>query len=455
MSNTMFLFEGAAAGTSATVGNTGASVINKAGGTQFFTNAAAAHGTCGLEITTTTASQYNIARFLAAAANNQQSGSFVFSYAGAGTGGVVTADSTICKVRQNVSETGVISFNIRNVSGTDKFRIVDASSNALATGTELSVTPNTKYRATWVLTGGSTTAGVVTVRLRNFSDDSLIGTFSSTTANLTANTPNGAEWGCISANQSGLVVRIDDIQINDGGNTELAAYTPPSNVAPVVPPIATQLVTPGATVTITPGATDSDGTVTGHAWSWVYPSSGAPTLSGATSATVSFTAGAVGSVYILQYIATDNGGASSSPALAEVRVPSSAATVGSLYIDSVGGWTRTGGSTDGEATGDDSDSTYLTSPTLSTTETKTRNRFKPVVNRDYGSVTVRLNKTDSGSANVTVRIFSTPTSTTVIDSYTITPTTTITDYPHTLSSSALAALGTDWSGISIEVGATT
>jgi len=205
------LFEGATAGTSATTANSGASVVNKGGGTSVFSAAAASHGNCGLEFVTTATGQYNIARFLANASNVQMAFSGVFAI-----GASFTADTTIGAIRQATSDTFVCRFNVNSANA---FRVVDSGLTNVSGGS-FTLTPGTKYRIEVLLTGGSTTAGVITARLYTAAGSTALNTWTSTTANLHAGTPNGAEIGCCSSNQA-ATIRWDDLQFNDGASVEI------------------------------------------------------------------------------------------------------------------------------------------------------------------------------------------------------------------------------------------
>lgn len=219
-----YLFEGAAAGTATTAANTGANLVNKGGGTQTFTAGAAAHGSCGIEIATTASGQYNIARFLANAAAAKMAASFVFSYTGGGTGGANTADMALAKIRQSSSDVAVIFYR---VSAADKFYVTDSGSTAISSaGLQVQLVPGTQYRVETVLDQGAST---VTVELWSTAPTpTLLGTWSSTGANLTAFTPNGIELGNVSSNVA-ITLRFDDLQLNDGATSRIGAYNPASN----------------------------------------------------------------------------------------------------------------------------------------------------------------------------------------------------------------------------------
>ena len=172
---------------------------------------------------------------------------------------------------------------------------------------------------------------------------------------------------------------------------------PPVNSAPTVDAGTNQNVTSGATVGLSATASDTDGSISGYSWSFVYPTSGAPTLTGATTQTPSFTAGAAGSLYVLQCQVTDNGGATATDTV-EIRVPKST-DFATLPMDgvAVGAWTRAGAaSTDGAALADSDDSTYTESPDFTASTQTEEYRLEPIVARDSLTFTVRGLQTAAG-----------------------------------------------------------
>lgn len=230
-----YLMEGASAGTAATAALLGDTpytdaqgvtqhtvIINKAGGSQVFTAAAAAHGACGLEFVTTAANQYDIARFLldGGAKNTKIAFSGVFSYLGTGTSNASTADTTVGGIRQSVGDGLAVRFQI---DAADKFRALDFDSAAIsAANLRYQLVPGTKYRVEVV---ADQVAKSVTVNLYTFADATLRATWASTTAGLGANPFTGGEFGVVSSNQA-MTVRWDDLQFNDGATTAIGDYSP-------------------------------------------------------------------------------------------------------------------------------------------------------------------------------------------------------------------------------------
>jgi hypothetical protein len=220
-----------------------------------------------------------------------------------------------------------------------------------------------------------------------------------------------------------------------------------ANASPTGSITANQNVAASAAVTATVSASDSDGTIASYAWTYVSASStGSPTLSGSSTATVGFTAGAVGNLYTLQCIVTDNGGATAT-FTTEVRVPTTSTTPVPLAINAteVGTWTITGGSsTDGAALADASDSTYLESPTATGVEATSRTRLQPMTVRSALTITERLALDTAGSVTVQVRLFE---GSTERQEWTVVPTTSIADYACAVTTPGAI---TDWGNLWVE-----
>lgn len=90
---------------------------------------------------------------------------------------------------------------------------------------------------------------------------------------------------------------IDSIALRTGSDYTGLIGPLSAPPAPVANAGLHQTVLTGSTVNLN-GSASTD--ATSYAWSFIYPSSGAPTLTGANTATPSFTAGTAGSIYALQ-----------------------------------------------------------------------------------------------------------------------------------------------------------
>lgn len=229
-----------------------------------------------------------------------------------------------------------------------------------------------------------------------------------------------------------------------------------ANAAPTGSITGNQNVSAGATVNASVSVSDPDGTIASYAWSYVSASStGSPTLTGASTAAVSFTAGSAGNLYTLQCVATDNGGATLTQTT-EVRVPITGSTTGvPLAFDGtndVGSFTIVGGSsTDGAALADASDATYLeTGVALSASAQSSRFRLQPSAARTTFAIPLRL-ATDTGTGNAIVKLYEGSTLRKTFTTQAITS--TITDYTFTVDSTTIAAI-VDWGNLLVEIGFT-
>lgn len=180
--------------------------------------------------------------------------------------------------------------------------------------------------ATWYRVSGEVdgSSGSYTVRLRQGSDDSLIGTpLSGANAGMVG-TITAARLGINGTVAAALVIDVDQIGFDDGVLTEM----PPSITAasPIADAGAHQAVLPGATVQLDGTASTN---TTSYTWSFLWPASGAPSLTDATTATPSFTAGPAGSVYTLQLVAS-NGAQTDTATVNVAVVPSLTEDTGDL-----------------------------------------------------------------------------------------------------------------------------
>jgi len=233
-------------------------------------------------------------------------------------------------------------------------------------------------------------------------------------------------------------------------NENSAAYVGPYGTPPVAGAGANQDVAASVTVNLSGTATDADGTVTSTVWTFDYPTSGAPSLTGGTTLTPSFTSGSAGNLYILRLTATDNDTFTHFDTM-EVRVPLGGA-VDSLPLagagTGAGSWSNVGGAgSEGEAMADGSDATYVQSSTLSGTPQLRRFRVQPSDIRATSNVEVRM-ATDTGTGNTTVRLYQ---GATLRQTWTQAITTTITTYSFALSGGTITAIGSDWGDLYIEV----
>lgn len=231
------------------------------------------------------------------------------------------------------------------------------------------------------------------------------------------------------------------------------ADAPDFNAAPTVTLPGPVTATAGQQVQISATVADPDGDPITTSWTVVAAeSSDTPTLTGASTATVSLTAPAAGNVVVLRCTVTDSGGKTAS-ATTEVRVPlagSAAITPLPIPVTIVSGAiTRSGvAASDGAALGDADDTTYLeTGPTTSTQVSRVR--LRPAVSRSVLSIDVRFSAaTDTQgvtpSTTATVKLLDAGT---VRQSWTVTAGATAA--PSTLTVTTPSAI-TDWGGLYLQ-----
>lgn len=415
------------------------SVVSLGAGTGIYSTAAAATGTTGARITNAAGTDALIRLPLAAAASTSLSGSVMVKVPSA-------AASNNALIIPRFASGSTCFFFLTTTGALEFWRTISTFEATILSAA--SVVAGTYYRITWVINAAT---GAYTIKIYNgASSTTALNTVSGTASAFTST----AAFASVQLQAGGVstakTVDFDALIVDDGGTSEIV---PAANVLPSVSLTANQNVSAGATVTATATATDSDGSIASYAWTVVGASStSTPTLTGASTATVTLTAPAAGNLVTLQCVVTDNSGGTAT-ATTEVRVPlAGATTVRPLALAATGAaWTNTGGAaSDGAALADGSDTTYLESPSLTSTESARRVRLQPVNTRATDTVTVRL-FTDTGTANTTVRLYE---GATVRQSWTQAVTTTPTDYTFTASAGTISAVG-DWSGLYLEVGATT
>lgn len=259
-------------------------------------------------------------------------------------------------------------------------------------------------------------------------------------------------FGKCAPNSVATGVTLDDVLLYTG--TDYASFpTSIGNDAPIVSAGGDQTVAGGATVTLAGTASDPGGSVASTVWSYVSASStGSPTLTGGTTLTPSFVAGTAPQLYTLMLTVTDNLGAVSTDTV-QIRVPVGGATDARplpFAATKVGAWTRTGGTTDGGALADESNSTYLESSAISGTEQTIRLRLDPSSARATAKIQVTLGM-DTGTGTWQIRLYE---GSTLRQSWTQSAVpATPTDYEFTLNGPTVAAI-TDWSNLHLELGVT-
>jgi hypothetical protein len=351
--------------------------------------------------------------------------------------------------------------NIRHASG-QLFRIAISGTGSIqikdSTGATLGSTAPTgawainrwnRIEVKWDNSGGAS-AGTVDVAVYDDDSTTTTGTLSLTGVNLGTAAASVVEFGAPNANSYTGTIYYDSIQMSDGATSFIGPYAPVNQV-PEVTAGGTQTVAAAAGVTLAFSVTDIDGTIASRATTFDFPTSGAPSISGGTTNSPTFTAGSAPQLYIARHSATDDDGAVGS-ATTEVRVPTTGAgTSNPAAMDAtatVGTWTRVGAATtDGAALADALDSTYVESSAISSTSQEITVRLLPRTALASGSITVRL-AVDTGAATATVRLRR---GTTVLEQWTQAVTSTPTDYAFTLDGATVTAANLDPGDLRISV----
>jgi hypothetical protein len=280
------------------------------------------------------------------------------------------------------------------VTTTGKISWANASSTPQAASQPAAaLTPGSWYRTQAMGTPGATTA-TFTAELKNWDTTGALLHSWSSSAQTAASTNPVARYrvGGVTSTAAGPGWPYYDFDNVRYGRKAAGDIGDVANTPPTLTLTANQNVAAGAAVTVTASASDPDGSIATYAWSIVAGSStGSPALTGASTATVSFTAGAVGNLYTLQCSVTDNGGEVTTRTT-EVRVPAAvdvAPLAGSGFEGGAAGWTIIGGSSSqGAALADGSSSTRVESPDLTSTPLSRWWRLKPMTTRDALRITL-------------------------------------------------------------------
>lgn len=451
MTLNVFTFENGPEGAALTNGTSGsvASSVN-APSTSVFSASAAAHGSFG-------------GRFTAGAANNAYrrwpfavpTQRFQFS-------GVVTLPATT-----PAANTTILSFS--NSAGVGRLTLQYEPAGGLvlrdqggahfySLGTSAVFTPGGQYRIAIEAIGGSLTASRVTAQAYSKSGTRFttpVGTaVNATDANMTTDSIVGTDVGIVTQSAAVYSIGWDDLQLNDGVGNRISDY----GSVPLVDAGAHKSALPNTTVSLTGTATTPEGTVASRAWAVVPAlSTGTPTLSGATTATVSLvTAGTSPQLYTLEYTVTGSNGGVAKDTV-EVRVPAggSAARPLAFPTTSTPGWIRNGGTSDGGVLADESNTTYLESAPVSAAEQTQRIRLAPRTPMTSTSLEITLSM-DVGTGSWAVRLYESGDpvlgSGILRQSWTQAGVgTTATNYTFALSAPTVAAI-VDWNDLWIEIG---
>lgn len=439
------LITGQPNGTTATTANTGASSgpTLSAGSTATWATAKGAHSQTGLQLV------------------GKPGGNCLLRYAMNGASNQMQLTTKFTTPLVNPSAAAAI-LAVRTASGR-AFGILWANTGSVilypATGSNVTIVSagtlslNTQYVMEIVATGASTSTSSVTIKFYAVGGSQVGSTATITGQDFSINNFTTVELGGVTpAISADHELGFVDLQMNDGAGSAIPDYVP-VNAAPTVDAGANQNVSAASTVNLSATANDADGSIASYAWTFDFPSSGAPSLTGGSTATPSFTSGSAGALYILKCTVTDNLGSTANDTV-EIRVPvAGAATARHIVADGTGTgtWTKGGGSaTDGAALNDETDTTYVESPALSGTEVSRRIRIAPSASKATAQFKERL-WTDTGTATATLRLYE---GNTLRQSWTQGLTTTATEYTFSVSSPTIAAIS-DWSNLYLELGVVT
>lgn len=295
----------------------------------------------------------------------------------------------------------VVQFGV-NVAG----NIFLTSANIALTNSAGTVPHGQLNRYELVYDVGTTTSnGSATLRV--FAGDSLtpVTSVSVTGVNMTQQNVTQLDLGRVNAGAYVLTQYFDSIQMDDSTTSEIGPYIV-ANAPPTVTMPAHQSVSGGATVNLTATASDSDGTIASRAWTVDYSSTGSnPTLTGAATANVSFTAPAAGHLVVLKHVVTDDDGATAE-GYVEVRTPKTGAFTTLIGAGTGGaGWTTEGGAaSEGAALADASNTTYVESPIFTGTASARRWRIQPLIPRESLTLTP-VTSVSEIAGTVTARLY--------------------------------------------------
>jgi hypothetical protein len=431
--------EGGSNGTAVTTGNSGGS-----SGTAFLTVSAGAGGT----IQFNTATKMHGALAYAFTPGAGTANYVVFNDSGSGTVNFsfrcymyLTGNPTSETQWLTVQTSAGAAIVTCNLTTTGNIKVVSATPSTLGTFTN-AIPLNTWTRITITGTSNATT-GAVTVKMYAGDSGTVTETQSFTNANLNGSVVNRIVIGKLTATGNLAAYYVDDIALDVSSNTEIGV---PSLAAPTVTNNSgTQNVSAASTVNLSYTSSDTDGTVTGVATTFDFPTSGAPALTGGTTATPSFTAGSAPNLYVVRQTATDNDGLTGY-ATAEVRVPTSSdwKPLSGYTPVTTGTWTNQGGAANiAAAVADASDTTYAESAALSASSQEIRWRLEPATARSAGSITFRVAQDTAGTIVAKGRLYE---GNTLRQEWTLTTTTSAADQVCTISAGTIAAI-TDWGNL--------
>lgn len=438
--------EGQTSGTAATASNSGGGsgtafgqVVIGTGCSIIYSNGQAAHGTNSYLFTA--ASGQNCYAYYATGTTACETLRFYRYYTGA-----PSAEITIAKIY--VGSTVVMALCI-NASGT--LRVRDATNASPISGSNAigaAQTAGTWYRYEVQLIVGTTSSnGYVLVNAYVGDGTTPVATFTSLIWNSGTTDFDHVYYGRSTGAAVSDATYYDDLAADDGLAQGTLIGPVGANIPPSITMGADQTVQITHLATVTATGHDTDGTIASYAWSVLSKptGSGSQTLSGATTATCTFTPTNTG-LYVMQCVITDNGGATATGVL-NVFVPSGTITVIGVQ-NNLDSWVNTGGAVDiPTALSDSSDTTYVAAPPSPVSATVLDLFLAPLLVSNGLSLDLRDLISGTGSLTTKARIVDQGT---IRKEWSNAPGSSFADETLTMNSTECAAI-TNWNQLVLEL----
>lgn len=423
-------------------GNAGATTVSKTGGSATRLAAAKFAGSFGVRFISA-ANNGSFGRWPTPVASTTMAEAFDFRIVGHLP---TTADMTLATKR---FATGAIV--LIQVTTAGKIRVLASGITVvpLFPTTSATILPDVWYRLAYSITSANS------VKVRIYPSGSNTWTTGwggeTTTATLNAGAQVSSDIGVAATGvPEAMTVDIDNVQFVEDSTQYLSAYDPAANTKPTITSTsANQTVALNSTASVTAVAVDAEGTIASRAWTWDYypPELGtAPTITGGTTATATFTPTVAG-LYRLKHIATDDGGLASDPAYSKVFV--TAQQVRPIAVTSAGGWTAVGAADAAAALRDNVDTSYADSPSTGSSEQNLRLRLAPMPVMSSFAISYRDVLPDSGTGTFKVRVYE---GSTLRAEWTVNPAAgSLTDRSVSMSSAQLASVtAAGWLELDVE-----
>jgi hypothetical protein len=348
-----------------------------------------------------------------------------------------SAYSPIVEAKQ--TDGGTLAWRI-NVSSTGNVRLVNAAGSTVASTSNTPIVAGSTYRIEAQINHGT---GAYNVQVFSGDSTTALSTLSGTSAGAFGTQTQQINFGRSASPD--YSVKIDSVAVDTAAlGPRAVANTPPTANAGSDKTNG-QVSVP---ISVTGTSSDTDGTVVAHEWTCTSrpAAASAPTLTNASTATVTFTPSHQG-VYVLSYRVQDDDGTWSTADTVNVYVPGTTIQVNGV-TSNAGGWTNQGGAAnEAAALGDASDATYVQSALTTADPSKVRLRLDPLLVPSSFSMDVRHLLSASGSGTAYVRLFE---GATQRKQWTISPTTSAATSTLTLSGGEIATV-TSWLALDVEL----